>query len=106
MWPGTAQLLRTPNVYKYNNTADSWGSALTASGLVDQVTDSITFTDRAGTTFLVFAHYDSGGSGYTYSSDGTNWYSDNQGTQYLTFWDDRLWGHLIWGDNSGTSPLR
>ena len=90
VWNGTAS--EDPKLYKYNNTSDTWGSALTASGLVDQVTDVLNFTDRASTTFLVFAHYDSNGSGYTYSSDGTNWYSDNQATQYIAFWDERLWG--------------
>ena len=89
-WNGTAS--ESPKIFKYNNTTDSWGSAVTASGLVDQVTDVLNFTNRAGTTFLAFAHYDSNGSGYTYSTDGTNWYSDNQATQYLTFWDERLWG--------------
>jgi len=90
VWNGTAS--ETPKLFKYNNSSDTWGSALTAAGLVDQVTDVLEFTDRAGTSFLLFAHYDSNGSGYTYSSDGSTWRSDNQATQYVTFWDDRLWG--------------
>ena len=76
-------------VYKYNNTANTWGLVAT---LTDQVTDVVNFTNRAGTSYLVFAHYDVNDSGYTYSSDGSSWTSDTQDAQYLTVWDERLWG--------------
>jgi hypothetical protein len=88
-WNGSTS--ESPKLFKYNNTNDSWGSALTQSA-TDQVTDSVVFTDSGGTTYLVFAHYDTNGSGYTYSSDGSSWTTDTTDTQYLTAWDERLWG--------------
>ena len=88
-WNGSVS--ESPKLFKYNNTNDSWGSALTQSA-TDQVTDSVVFTDAAGTTYLVFAHYDTNGSGYTYSSNGSSWTTDTTDTQYLTVWDERLWG--------------
>jgi hypothetical protein len=88
-WNGSTS--ESPKLFKYNNTNDSWGSALTQSA-TDQVTDSVVFTDAGGTTYLVFAHYDTNGSGYTYSSDGSSWTTDTTDTKYLTVWDERLWG--------------
>ena len=88
-WNGSVS--ESPVLYKYNNTGDSWGTALTQSA-TDQVTDSVVFTDAGGTTYLVFAHYDSNGSGYTYSSDGSSWTTDATDTKYVTVWDERLWG--------------
>jgi len=82
----------TPKIYKYANGGDSWGSQITTSGITDEVTDSVVFTDAGGTSYLVFAHYDSGGSGYSYSSNGTSWTTDTQDTKFVTEWDDRLWG--------------
>ena len=77
-------------IFKYNNTGDSWGSALDETE--DQVTDSVVFTDASGNSHLVFAHYDANGSGYTHY-DGSSWTSnDAKDTQFLTVWDDRLWG--------------
>ena len=61
-WNGSVS--ESPKLFKYNNTNDSWGSALTQSA-TDQVTDSVVFTSAAGTSYLVFAHYDTNGSGYT-----------------------------------------
>jgi len=88
-WNGSVS--ESPKLFKYNNTGDSWGSALTQSA-TDQVTDSVVFTDAGGTTYLVFAHYDTNGSGYTYSSDGSSWTTDTTDTKYVTVWDERLWG--------------
>jgi hypothetical protein len=88
-WNGSVS--ESPKLFKYNNTNDNWGSALTQSA-TDQVTDSVVFTDSGGTTYLVFAHYDTNGSGYTYSSDGSSWTTDSTDTKYLTVWDERLWG--------------
>ena len=88
-WNGS--ISESPKLFKYNNTGDSWGSALTQSA-TDRVTDSVVFTDAGGTTYLVFAHYDVNGSGYTYSSDGSSWTTDATDTQYMTVWDERLWG--------------
>lgn len=88
-WNGSVS--ESPKLFKYNNTSDSWGSALTQSA-TDQVTDSVVFTDSGGTTYLVFAHYDENGSGYTYSSNGSSWTTDTTDTKFLTVWDERLWG--------------
>jgi len=88
-WNGSVS--ESPKLFKYNNTNDSWGTALTQSA-TDRVTDSVVFTNAAGTTYLVFAHYDENGSGYTYSSDGSSWTTDTTDTKFLTVWDERLWG--------------
>jgi hypothetical protein len=88
-WNGSTS--ESPKLYKYNNTNDSWGSALTQSA-TDQVTDSVVFTDAGGTTYLVFAHYDANGSGHTYSSDGSSWTTDATDAKFVTVWDERLWG--------------
>jgi len=89
VWNGTAS--ENPKLYKYNNTSDTWGSEISAN-IPDQVTDTITWTATNGTTYLVFAHYDSNDSGYSYSSNGTSWTNDTADTKFLTVWDDRLWG--------------
>ena len=91
VWNGSSSV--SPQLYKYNNTSDTWGSALSTGSMVDQVTDSVVFTDAGGTTYLVFAHYDANGSGYTYSSNGSSWTTDaTYGTKFVTVWDERLWG--------------
>ena len=101
----------TPKLYKYANGSDSWGSsAITTTNITDAVTDSIVWTVEGGTSYLVFAHYDSGGSGYSYSTDGASWTTDSQDTQFLTVWDGRLWGisnaGQLWHSNSpGTEEL-
>ena len=81
----------TPKIYKYANGGDTW-SELTTSGITDEVTDSVVFTDGLGVSYLVFAHYDSNGSGYSYSTNGTSWTTDTKDTKFLAAWDDRLWG--------------
>lgn len=87
-WNGSVS--EDAKIYKYANASDSWGSALDTTA--DQVTDSVVFTNAGGTTYLVFAHYDTNGSGYTYY-DGSSWTSnDSKDTKYLTVWDERLWG--------------
>jgi hypothetical protein len=97
-WNGTNS--ESPVLFKYNNATSSWGDALTQSA-VDQVTDSIVYTAPSGTTYLVFAHYDSNGSGITYSSNGSTWKTDtNRGARFLVVWDERLWaitnGGKLW----------
>lgn len=87
-WNGSS--VESPKLYKYSDTNGEW-SALTQSA-TDQVTDSILFTDSLGVTYLVFAHYDANGSGYTYSSDGSTWTTNTTDVQFLTVWDERLWG--------------
>ena len=86
-WNGSTS--EAAKIYKYNNSGDSWGSALATPA--DQVTDTVTWRTLASETFLVFAHYDNNGSGYT-RFDGTDWTSDATDTQYVAVWDDRLWG--------------
>ena len=86
-WNGSTS--EDAKIYKYNNTTDAWGSALATPG--DQVTDTVTWRTLAAETFLIFAHYDANGSGYT-RFDGSTWTEDAVDTQYVTVWDDRLWG--------------
>ena len=100
----------TPKLYKYANGSDSWGSQITTSGVTDAVTDSVVWTNASGTSYLVFAHYDSGESGYTYSTDGSSFTTDTQDAQFLTTWDDRLWGisyagQLWYSTDAGTEFL-
>jgi len=77
-------------IYKYSNAANSWTKVDEAA---DQVTDSVVWTNAAGASYLVFAHYDTNNSNYTYY-DGSNWYTANaaKATKFLTVWDERLWG--------------
>ena len=86
-WNGSTS--EDAKIYKYNNASDVWGSALATPS--DQVTDTVTWRTLAGETFLVFAHYDSSGSGYT-RFDRTTWTDDTTDSQYVAAWDDRLWG--------------
>ena len=60
----------TPSLWRYNNASNTW-SEMTTSDVTDEVTDSIVFTNAGGTSYLVFAHYDANGSGYTRKSDYT-----------------------------------
>ena len=86
-WNGSVS--EAAKIYKYNNTSDAWGSALATPA--DRVTDTVTWRTLADETFIVFAHYDANGSGYT-RYDGSTWTSDAAATQYVAVWDDRLWG--------------
>jgi len=108
VWNGSAG--QSPRLYVYNNTENYWWDGRTednyigqngsdTQGIPDQVTDSLNFTNSGGTTYLVFAHYDANGSGYSYATvpryDGTNnaaWTSDTTDTKYLASWDNKLWG--------------
>ena len=87
-WNGSVS--EASGIFKYTEASDTWGSVLNEPP--DRVTDSVVFTDAGGTTYLVFAHYDSGGSGYTYTSNGADYTADGTDTQFVTVWDDRLWG--------------
>ena len=105
-----------PKIFVYNNTEDYWWDGAAEDNYIGQrsgdtglesldaqVTDSLNFTDRTGTNYLVLAHYDgSGTSGYSYatvpsyiaaSTTAAVWTFDStQGAKYLADWDDRLWG--------------
>ena len=67
VWNGTTSV--APKLYKYAEASDTWSQEAHAG--TDQVTDSLVFTDTGGITYLVFAHYDENGSGYTYKSSYT-----------------------------------
>jgi hypothetical protein len=88
-WNGS--ISEDAQIYKYNNTSGSWGSALDTTA--DQVTDSVAWVDAAANSYLVFAHYDANGSNYTYYN-GSSWTTASaaKATKYLTTWDERLWG--------------
>ena len=108
VWNGSSG--ESPKIYVYNNTNNYWYDGRSEDqaigvhaddsfGVPDQVTDSLSFIDSSGTNYLVLAHYDGSGSGYSYaqypSYDGTNdaaWTNDAQDTKYLAQWDERLWG--------------
>ena len=108
VWNGTNG--QNPKLYVYNNTSDYWWDGRTEDeaigvygsdsfGVPDQVTDSLNFVKNDNTNYLVLAHYDSNGSGYSYATvpsyDGSNnaaWTNDTADTKYLAQWDDRLWG--------------
>ncbi len=100
----------TPKLYKYANGSDSWGSQISTSNVTDAVTDSLVWTAEGGTSYLVFAHYDSGGSGYSFQQTEVLGQQIPQDTQFLTSWDGRLWGisntGQLWHSNSpGTEHL-
>ena len=76
------------DVRKYNNTTDSWGSSLAT--LPGAATQALTFR-LGGTVYLAFATTGTPG-GYTYTSDGVTWVDDTKDTQFLVFWNNRLWG--------------
>ena len=88
-WNGS--ISEDAQIYKYNNTGGSWGSALDTTA--DQVTDSVAWVDAAANSYLVFAHYDANGSNYTYYN-GSSWTTASaaKATKFLTVWDERLWG--------------
>ena len=108
VWNGSVS--ENPLIYVYNNASNYWwdgrsedvtiGAHASDSFTVpDQVTDALNFTKSDGTNYLVLAHYDSGGSGYSYAtvpsydgSNNTDWAHDAKDTKYLAQWDDRLWG--------------
>ena len=108
VWNGTNG--ESPKLYVYNNTSDYWWDGRTEDqaigvhasdsfGVPDQVTDSLNFVKNDNTNYLVLAHYDSNGTGYSYATvpsyDGSNnaaWTNDAAETKYLAQWDDRLWG--------------
>ena len=107
VWNGNSG--ENPKMYVYNNTLNYWWDGRTEDqaigvhgddsfGVPDQVTDSVVFT-KGTTDYLVLAHHDENGSGYSYStqpsyysSSNAAWTNDATDTKYLATWDDRLWG--------------
>jgi len=108
VWNGSVG--ENPKIYVYNNASEYWWDGRTEDnyigqsgsdsfGVPDQVTDSLNFTKDDGTNYLVLAHYDTNGSGYSYATvpsyDGSSaaaWTNDSADTKYLAEWDNRLWG--------------
>jgi hypothetical protein len=112
VWNGTSGESPPCKMYVYNHGASYWWDGAVEDQAIgvrsgdsfavpDQVTDSLNFTSDVGTNYLVLAHYDTGGSGYSYatvpsyissSTTATNWAHTTKATKYLTEWDNRLWG--------------
>tara|TARA_R100000808_G_scaffold5846_1_gene17642 strand:+ start:1318 stop:3321 length:2004 start_codon:yes stop_codon:yes gene_type:complete len=108
VWNGS--ITESPKMFVYNNTSDYWWDGRVADqaigvngsdsfGVPDQVTDSLNYTDRSNINYLVLAHYDTNGSGYSYATvpsyDGTNpaaWTNNAKDTKYIAEWDGKLWG--------------
>jgi len=108
VWNGS--ISESPKIFVYNNASDYWWDGRVADqaigvngsdsfGVPDQVTDSLNFTDRSNNNYLVLAHYDSNGTGYSYATvpsyDGSSnaaWTNDAKDTKYLAEWDGKLWG--------------
>ena len=108
VWNGS--ISESPKIFVYNNASDYWWDGRTQDqaigvhgsdsfGVPDQVTDSLNYTDRSNINYLVLAHYDSNGSGYSYATvpsyDGTNpaaWTNNAKDTKYVAEWDNKLWG--------------
>jgi hypothetical protein len=95
------------DIRKYDNSS-SWGTSLHT--LDDQATDSINVRMN-GTEYLIFAHYDTSGSGWTFTSIGgatSDFSTNDKDTKFLTFWDDRLWGinhnGLLWQFPPNATP--
>ena len=87
-------------IYKYDATTDSWGSSLHTLPVI--CSDAITAM-VGGTVYMVFAHT----TGYTYTTDGSSFTDDTEDVEYMTDWDDRLWGidtsgQLRWANVIGT----
>jgi len=73
------------DVRAYNNSTDSWGSSLDT--LPAAATHAINVR-MGGTEYMIFATT----GGYTYTSDGSVFTDDTQDTEFLAYWDNRLWG--------------
>lgn len=79
------------SIYSYSNAGDTWGSA-DHTGMNSVVGDFINVHVNQ-TTYLVIAD----GTGYHYSSDGSSWSTSTQDANYLTYFDDQLWGITLAG---------
>jgi hypothetical protein len=80
------------DVREYDVSGDSWADM--SADLPDAATDAIQ-CKIAGTEYVIFAHYDGSGSGFSYH-DGTGGAtptldSNAKDAKYLAFWDGRLW---------------
>ena len=79
------------SVRAYSVSGNSWGGQL---GLLDdKATDGLQLTtgDASSTEYAVFAHHDSGGSGWSHYN-GSTFTALTTDAKYLTVWDNKLWG--------------
>src|SRR3990167_4300267 len=77
-------------VYKYNNSTDSWGSNLRT--LLAVATDAIAGFVGATNTLVIATTTE-----VDYSTDGAAWNRNTTDIKYLAIWKDLLWGI----DNAG-----
>ena len=78
-------------VYKYNNSTDSWGTAvheMTATGNTFTMNCDMKVGFVTGVLNLVVCN----GSDYAFTTDGTSWTNDTADAHRLTIHDDALWG--------------
>lgn len=88
---GTVYARWSTVVHSYNNGSDTWGAAV-HTGLNSVVGDFINITIDQ-TTYLVIAD----GTDYHYSSDGSSWSTSTRDVNYLTYFDDQMWGITLQG---------
>ena len=69
----------------YNNTTGVWTNVDT---LPDVATDELHDVRLGGTVYMIIAT----DGGYTYTSNGSSFTDDTKNTQFLAFWDERVWG--------------
>jgi len=84
----------------YSDTTNVWTNVDT---LPAAATDELHDVRLDGTVYMIIAT----SGGYTYTSDGSSFTDDTTDTQFLTYWDDRLWGidstgQLWWAFTPGT----
>lgn len=85
------------SVRAYTFVSDSWGSNLHT--LAGTVSDSLSGR-LGGTVYMVFFY----GTGFAYTTNGTDYTASTVDVEYATIWDDRLWGidrtgQLRWAAN-------
>lgn len=69
----------------YSNTTNVWTNVDTLPAVA---TDELHDVRLGGTVYMVIAT----SSGYTYTSDGSSFTDDAKNTEFLAFWDEKLWG--------------
>ncbi len=90
-------------VYKYDNSGNSWGSALNIVGASGRAQNLLAAGFVGGTEQIFHAAVGDYGS----SSDGSSWTDRAKDAYLLAIWDDRLWGVTIdgaawWSASPGT----
>jgi frataxin-like iron-binding protein CyaY len=72
------------SVRVYSSVVNSWTDVAT---LPAGATDALNFR-LGGTFYMAFATT----GGFSYTSNGEDWTDDTTDTEFMAFWDDRLWG--------------